>query len=80
MLFLFNSLGPEVMKDFAACIKAAYLTSPRKIICIYYNTAHPGAFEETGIFPIRELVDCPEDACDRSRDLQFRALVFETWD
>jgi len=68
------------MKDFAAAIKSSYLASPRKIICIYYNTAHPDAFEEIGIFPIRELVDCPEDACDRYKTLQFRALVFETWD
>jgi len=80
VLFLFNSLGPEAVQDFAASVRASYLAAPRKIICIYYNTAHPAAFEDAGIFPLLELVDCPDDACDRYRDLGFRALVFETWD
>jgi len=80
VLFLFNSLGPEAVKDFAAGVKASYLKSPRKIICIYYNTAHPDAFEEIGIFPLRHQPDCPEDSCDRYKDLRFKALIFETKD
>jgi len=80
VLFLFNSLGPEAVKDFAASVKASYLAAPRKIICIYYNTAHPAAFEEIGIFPLRELLDYPEDACDRYRGQDYRALLFETWE
>ncbi len=80
VLFLFNSLGPEAVKDFAASLKSSYLLSPRKIICIYYNSAHPDAFEDIGIFPLRHQPDCPEDACDRYSELRFRALIFETPD
>jgi SAM-dependent methyltransferase len=80
VLFLFNSLGPEAVKDFAASLKTSYLQSPRKIICIYYNSAHPDAFEDIGIFPLRSQPDYPEDACDRYSELRFKALVFETPD
>jgi SAM-dependent methyltransferase len=78
VLFLFNPLGPNALRDFAASLKSSYHAAPRKIICIYYNTAHPAAFEELGIFPIRRQVECPGDACDRYRDLKFQALVYET--
>lgn len=80
VLFLFNSLTQEAMADFAAHVKSSYLQSPRKIICIYYNTPHAHAFEEIGIFPMWHQANCPVDSCDRYRSLQFKALIFETWD
>jgi SAM-dependent methyltransferase len=80
VLFLFNSLGAEAVKDFAASLKSSYLLSPRKIICVYYNSAHPDAFEQIGIFSVQRQVDCPKDSCDRYSELNFRALIFETGD
>jgi hypothetical protein len=80
VLYLFNPLGPEAMIDFAAALKASYLRNPRKIICIYYNTAHPGPLEDIDIFPKRELAEYPHDPCDRYEDFNFKALIYETKD
>ena len=78
VLFLFNSLGAEAVTEFAAAVKAAYLQAPRKIVVIYYNTGHPGAFDEIGIFATRQAVEYPRDPCDRYKSYNFQALVFET--
>jgi SAM-dependent methyltransferase len=78
VLFLFNSLGAEAVTEFAAAVKSSYLQAPRKIVVIYYNTGHPDAFDEIGIFPTRYAVDYPRDPCDRYKSYNFQALVFET--
>lgn len=80
VLYLYNSLGPKALQDFMQMVKAEYLRSPRKIICIYYNAAHPTAFEKAGIFPIIRPIEYPRDNCDRYSDLNFQARVYETAD
>jgi len=80
VLFLFNPLTPEAIRQFGLALKDSYLRVPRKIICIYYNSAHPGALSELGIFPIQELVECPRDPNDRYQAEHFRTIVLETAD
>ena len=80
VLFLFNSLPAGAVREFAASVKSSYLRHPRKIILIYYNSACPDAFGETGIFSAGQSMDYPDDPCDRYRKLKFPAVVFETRD
>src|SRR5258708_5805475 len=80
VIFLFNPLGPESMRDFAASLKASYQQTPRKIFCIYYNA--PLADELVGlvIFSVQKSVDIPPDPPDRYAKLKVPTIVFKTAD
>jgi SAM-dependent methyltransferase len=78
VLFLYNPFGLEAVRDFAASVRLSYLRAPRKIFCIYYNPAHREEFEPTGIFTLRQSVDCPRDPGNRYDFLRFQALILET--
>ena len=80
LIFLFNPFGPEAVRDFAASVKASYQQNPRKIICIYYNAAHPAEFASLGIFPVQTKVVTPPDPTDSFGDLKLQTIVFETTD
>jgi SAM-dependent methyltransferase len=80
VIFLFNPLGPEAMRDFAASVKASYQQNPRKIICIYYNATLPDEFVGLGIFSVQKRVDTPPDPTDRYARLKVPTIVFETAD
>ena len=78
VLFLFNPLTPEAIRQFGLALKDSYQRVPRKIICIYYNPAHPEIFAELGIFTACEKVDCPADPLNHFSKLRFPAMIFET--
>jgi hypothetical protein len=59
-------------------MRASYRNSPRKIIVLYYNSACPDAFNDIGIFSMPLALQYPDDPCDRYRELNFPALLFET--
>lgn len=78
VVFLFNPFGPAAVADFARALKTSYEQAPRKMICIYYNPAHPEIFAELGIFAGQETVDCPADPLNQFSQLKFPAMIFET--
>ncbi|HET7084711.1 MAG TPA: class I SAM-dependent methyltransferase [Rhizomicrobium sp.] len=80
VLFLYNPLCSDAMRDFGAAIKTSWQAQPRKIICIYYNPAHSSELLESGIFPVQQILDRPRDPSDRHAALPLKALLLETAD
>jgi len=80
VMFLYNPLGPSLMRDFTASIKDSYERDPRKIICIYYNALFPEEFTRLGIFPVQRQVQTPRDPTDRYLKLKMPTVVLETAD
>lgn len=80
VMFLYNPLGPSLMRDFTASIKASYERSPRKIICIYYNALFPEEFTGLGIFPVQRQIQTPRDPTDRYLKLKMPTVILETAD